>query len=84
LLLALLRQTRLRCRDELVEMMLRRIRRTEAAAKERLDDLHEQHREIKETLIGVFGQVLKTGVWGAVERKTDVRAGLSASLDTWS
>ena len=60
LLLALLRQTRMRCRDELVEMMLRRIRRTEAAAKERLDDLHEQHREIEETLIGVFGQVLET------------------------
>ena len=60
LLLALLRQTRMRCRDELVEMMLRRIRRTEAAAKERLDDLHDQHREIEETLIGVFGQVLET------------------------
>ncbi len=50
----------MRCRDELVEMMLRRTRRTEAAAKERLDDLHEQHREIEETLIGVFGQVLET------------------------
>ena len=60
LLLALLRQTRMRCRDELIEMMLRRIRRTEAAAKERLEDLHEQHREIEETLIGVFGQVLET------------------------
>jgi len=60
LLLALLRQTRMRCRDELVEMMLRRIRRTEAAAKERLDDLHEQHREIEEAPIGVFGQVLET------------------------
>ena len=60
LLLALLRQTRMRCRDELVEMMLRRIWRTEAAAKERLDDLHDQHREIEESLIGVFGQVLET------------------------
>ncbi len=60
LLLALLRQTRVRCRDELIEMMLRRVRRTQAAAKERLDALHEQHRELEETLIGVFGQVLKT------------------------
>jgi len=50
----------MRCRDELIEMMLRRIRRTQAAAKERLDDLHEQHREIEEILIGVFGQVLET------------------------
>jgi Domain of unknown function (DUF4158)/Tn3 transposase DDE domain len=60
LLLALLRQSRMRCRDELIEMMLRRIRRTQAAAKERLDALHDQHRDIEETLIGIFGQVLET------------------------
>jgi hypothetical protein len=60
LLLALLRQSRMRCRDELIEMMLRRIRRTQAAAKERLDALHHQHRGIEETLIGIFGQVLET------------------------
>jgi TnpA family transposase len=60
LLLALLRQSRMRCRDELIEMMLRRIRRTQAAAKERLDALHDQHRGIEETLIGIFGQVLET------------------------
>ena len=40
LLLALLRQARMRCRDELVEMMLRRVRRTQAAAKEQLEALH--------------------------------------------
>ena len=51
LLLALLRQARMRCRDELIEMMLRRIRRTQAAAKEQLDALHDQHRAIEETLI---------------------------------
>jgi hypothetical protein len=50
----------MRCRDELIEMMLRRIRRTQAAAKERLDALHDQHRGIEETLIGIFGQVLET------------------------
>lgn len=60
LLLALLRQARMRCRDELVEMILRRIRRTQAAAKEQLDALHDQHRVIEEALIGVFGQVLET------------------------
>jgi TnpA family transposase len=59
LLLALLRQSRMRCRDELIEMMLRRIRRTQAAAKERLDALHDQHQGIEETLIGIFGQVLE-------------------------
>ena len=52
LLLALLRQARMRGRDELIEMMLRRIRRTQAAAKEQLDALHDQHRGIEEALIG--------------------------------
>lgn len=51
LLLSLLRQARTRCRDELVEMMLRRIRRTQAAAKEQLEALHDGHREIEEALI---------------------------------
>lgn len=60
LLLTLLRQAGTRCRDELVEMLLRRVRRTQAAAKEQLDDLHERHREIEEALIGIFGQVLET------------------------
>ena len=60
LLLALLRQARMRSRDELIEMLLLRVRRTQAAAKERLDELHEEHREIEEALIGVFGQVLET------------------------
>jgi len=60
LLLALLRQARMRCRDEMVEMMLRRVRRTQAAAKEQLEALHDQHRGIEEALIGILGQVLQT------------------------
>jgi hypothetical protein len=71
LLLSLLRQARMRCRDELIEMMLRRIRRTQAAAKEQLEDLHDRHRDIEETLIGIFGQVLET----AQEQKTDAEFG---------
>lgn len=59
-LLALLRQARMRCRDELIEMMLRRVRKTQALAKERLAALHDQHRGIEEALIGIFGQVLET------------------------
>ena len=68
LLLALLRQARMRCRDELVEMMLRRIRRTQAAAKEQLEALHDQHRETEEALIGIFGQVLRNRT-GARDRR---------------
>jgi TnpA family transposase len=60
LLLALLRQACTRCRDELIEMMLRRVRKTQALAKERLAALHDQHRGIEEALIGILGQVLET------------------------
>jgi len=60
LLLALLRQARMRCRDELVEMLLRRVRKTQALAKEQLEALHDQHRGIEEALIGDFSQVLTT------------------------
>ena len=67
LLLALLRQARMRCRDELIEMMLRRVRRTQAAAKEQLEQLHDQHRVIEETLIGIFGRVIET----AQEQESD-------------
>lgn len=71
LLLSLLRQARMRCRDELIEMMLRRIRRTQAAAKEQLEILHDQHRGIEEALIGIFGQVLET----AQAQETDTAFG---------
>ncbi|HSC95441.1 MAG TPA: Tn3 family transposase [Burkholderiales bacterium] len=71
LLLSLLRQARMRCRDELIEMMLRRIRRTQAAAKEHLEALHDQHREIEEALIGIFGRVLQT----AQAQETDAAFG---------
>ncbi|MGO9357812.1 MAG: Tn3 family transposase [Xanthobacteraceae bacterium] len=71
LLLSLLRQAQMRCRDELIEMMLRRIRRTQAAAKEQLEALHDQHQEIEEALIGIFGLVLET----AQAQETDAAFG---------
>jgi Domain of unknown function (DUF4158) len=60
LLLAFMRQAHMRCRDELVEMVLRRVRRTQALDKEHLEALHDQHRAMEEALIGVFGEVLRT------------------------
>lgn len=68
LLLALVRQARMRCRDELVKMLLRRMRKTQSAAKEQLAELQEGHREIEEKLIGILGQVLETA---QVERSDD-------------
>jgi TnpA family transposase len=60
LLLSLIRQARSRCRDELIEMLIRRVRRTQAAAKERLEDLQDQHRAMEEALIAIFGKVVET------------------------
>ena len=71
LLLSLLRQARSRCRDELIEMLLRRVRRTQAVAKEKLKALQDQHRGMEEGLIAIFGRVLET----AKEGETDAAAG---------
>ena len=71
LMLALLRQARMRGRDEPIEMMLRRIRRTQPAAKERLEALLGEHRGIEEALIGIFGKVLET----AQAQETDAAFG---------
>ena len=64
-------EARMRGRDELIEMMLRRIRRTQATAKERLEALHDEHRGIEEALIGIFGKVLAT----AQDQETDAAFG---------
>ncbi|RVN97725.1 DUF4158 domain-containing protein [Sinorhizobium meliloti] len=59
LLLCLIQQARAQCRDELIEMLLRRVRKTQNAAREKLKALQDQHREIEEKLITVLGQVLE-------------------------
>ncbi|MEH6633078.1 MAG: Tn3 family transposase [Halopseudomonas aestusnigri] len=58
LLICLLQQVQSSTRDELVDMFLRRMRRTRANAQEALKTLQEKHRKIEEKLIGVLGQVL--------------------------
>lgn len=60
LLLCFIRQAQACCRDELVEMFLSRIRRTRAAAKEKLQALQDQHQGLEESLIAVLGEVLIT------------------------
>lgn len=59
LLLWLLDQAQSVTRDELVEMFLRRIRRTRQVAQERLQDFQEKHRSVAESLLSVFGDVLR-------------------------
>lgn len=71
LLLSLLEQAQSTARDELVEMFLRRIRRTRNAAQERLQRLQERHRSIAESLLSVFGDLLRQ----ARKTETDVDLG---------
>ncbi|MBP2448657.1 hypothetical protein JOH51_006434 [Rhizobium leguminosarum] len=59
LILCLIQQARAQCRDELIEMLLRRVRKTQNAAKEKLKALQDEHREIEEKLITVLGQMLE-------------------------
>ncbi len=59
LLLSLLHQTQSKTRDELIDMFLKRMKRVQHAAQDKLRDLQEKHREMEESLIGVLGQVLQ-------------------------
>jgi TnpA family transposase len=58
LLICFLYQAQVQTRDQLVEMLLKRMRRTTNAAKERLKDLQQQHRELEEQMLAVFSEVL--------------------------
>jgi TnpA family transposase len=58
LLLCFLHHAQVETRDQLVEMVLKRIRHITNAAKERLTELHEQHRALEEQMLAVFSEVL--------------------------
>jgi len=58
LLLCLLHQAQTQTRDDLVKMFLRRIKKTENAAREKLGLLQQDHRALEESLIAAFAQVL--------------------------
>jgi hypothetical protein len=58
LLLCFLHHAQVQTRDQLVEMVLKRVRHITNAAKERLKELHEQHRELEEQMLAVFSKVL--------------------------
>lgn len=60
LLLSLIRQARAKCRDELTEMVLRKVRGTQAAARKKLKELQESQRDVEERLIAVLLKALQT------------------------
>lgn len=58
LLVCLLHQAQVETRDELIEMFLRRMRRTVTLAREKLKELQDQHRELEEHMLAVFAEVI--------------------------
>ena len=60
LLLSLIRQARAKCRDEVTEMLLRKVRGTQAAARKKLKELQESQRDVEERLIAVLLKALQT------------------------
>src|SRR5262249_54900414 len=58
LLICFLYHAQVHTRDALVEMLLKRMRRTTTAAKKHLQELHDQHRELEEQMLAVFANVI--------------------------
>ena len=58
LLVCLLHQAQVQTRDQLAEMLLKRMRRTRTLAREKLKELQDQHRELEEHMLAVFATVI--------------------------
>jgi hypothetical protein len=58
LLTCLLYQAQVQTRDELVAMLLKRMRRAATTAKKRLKELQDHHRKLEEQLLAVFADVV--------------------------
>lgn len=80
LLLCFLQQGQSDTRDQLIEMFVRRMRRTQRAASERLQALREGKRETEESLIDVLAQVLCHA--GNATDDTDLGSGIRAVLES--
>jgi len=58
LLVCLLHQAQVQTRDQLIEMFLRRMRRTVTLAQEKLTELQDQYRALEEHMLAVFAEVI--------------------------
>jgi TnpA family transposase len=58
LLICFLYHAQVQTRDQLVEMLLKRMRRTTTSAKQHLKELQDQYRELEEQMLAVFADVL--------------------------
>ncbi len=67
MLVCLIHQAKVACRDGLAEMLVKTVGRAHARAKERLEDLHRERRAATEALVGVLEKILV----GAQEEEAD-------------
>jgi Domain of unknown function (DUF4158) len=58
LLICFLYHAQVQTRDQLVEMLLKRMRRTTTSAKQHLKELQDHYRELEEQMLAVFADVL--------------------------
>jgi hypothetical protein len=58
LLICFLYRAQVQTRDQLVEMLLKRMRRTTTSAKQHLKELQDHYRELEEQMLAVFADVL--------------------------
>lgn len=58
LLVCMLQQAQVQTRDQLVEMFLKRMRRTLTLAREKLKELKDQHRKLEEHMLAVVAEVI--------------------------
>jgi len=59
LLVCMLHQAQVHTRDQWVEMFTRRMRRTLTLAREKLQELQDQHRALEEHMLAVFAEVIE-------------------------
>ncbi len=62
LLVCLLYQSQVKTRDYLVELFLKRMRKIQYRARQRLIELREQHRKQTEDMMGLLIEVLEASV----------------------
>ena len=58
LLICFLYHAQVQTRDELVAMLLKRMRRTTTSAKQHLKELRDHHRELEEQMLSIFADVI--------------------------
>jgi len=58
LLVCMLHQAQVQTRDQLTDMLLKRMRRTRTLAREKLKELQDKHRELEEHMLAVFAEVI--------------------------